>query len=220
MAQQRWDAVDDYFSSRLIGTDPVLEAALADSDTAGLPTIAVTGSQGRMLNLLARMCGARRILELGTLGGYSTIWLARALPADGRLTTLEVSAAHAQVARSNLARAGLTEQVEVRVGPAVDALAALADGPPYDLIFLDADKRSYPDYLQACLSVSRPGTVLVADNVVRGGAVVDADSADVAVQGVRRFTDLIAAEPRLTATAIQTVGSKGYDGFLLAVVTD
>lgn len=214
---QQWRDVDDYFTDLLIPDDPVLAGALAASSAAGLPAIQVTPTQGRLLNLLARMSGARRILELGTLGGYSTIWLARALPPGGRLVTLEADPAHADVARANLARAGLTDAVELVLGPAEQTLPGLTG--PFDLVFIDADKPAYPAYLRACLPLSRPGTVIVADNVVRGGQVAHADSTDERVQGVRRFTELVAAEPRLSATAIQTVGAKGYDGFVLAVVT-
>ena len=214
---QRWRDVDDYFTELLIPDDPVLAGTLAASRAAGLPDIQVSPTQGRLLNLLARLCGARRILELGTLGGYSTIWLARALPPGGQLVTLEADPAHADVARANLARAGLADSVELVLGPAAQTLPGLTG--PFDLIFIDADKPGYPEYLRACLPLSRPGTVLVADNVVRDGQVADPGSTDERVQGVRRFTELVAAEPRLTATGIQTVGVKGYDGFVLALVT-
>ena len=221
MSQQTWTAVDEYFHGTLIPPDPGLDAALALSSAEGLPGIAVTPSQGRMLNLLARMSGARRILEVGTLGGYSATWLARALPADGVLISLEVDPHHAEVALANLKAAGVGDRVQVRVGRGVDSLAALADEhpEPFDLVFIDADKPSNADYLAWALRLSRPGTVIVVDNVVRGGAVVDPQSTDSSVQGVRRLADAIAAEPRLEATAIQTVGDKGYDGFILAVVT-
>jgi predicted O-methyltransferase YrrM len=214
---QRWRDVDDYFTDLLVPEDPVLADALAASKAAGLPAIQVSPTQGRLLNLLARMSGARRILELGTLGGYSTIWLARALPAGGRLVTLEADPAHADVARANLARADLADTVEVILGPAEQTLPSLTG--PFDLIFIDADKPGYPAYLRACLPLARPGTVIVADNVVRDGEVANPGSTDERVQGVRRFTELVAAEPRLSATGIQTVGTKGYDGFVLAVVT-
>lgn len=214
---QQWRDVDDYFTRLLVPDDPVLTAALAASEAAGLPTIQVTPTQGALLNLLARMCGAQRILELGTLGGYSTIWLARALPPGGRLVTCEADPAHAEVARQNLAHAGLTDTVEVLLGPAEATLPTLTG--PYDLVFIDADKPAYPDYLRACLPLCRPGTVIVADNVVRDGRLADPDSTDPRVAGVRRFTELVAAEPGLSATGIQTVGAKGYDGFVLAVVT-
>ncbi len=200
--------------------DPALEAALEAAAAAGLPPGEVSATQGKLLELLARVQGARTILELGTLGGYSTIWLARALPSGGRLVTLEADPAYAEVARANFVRAGLAEAVEVRVGPALETLPQLAaegDGP-FDLIFIDADKPSNPEYLEWALALSRPGTLIVADNVVRGGAVLDAGSNDPRVQGIRRFTELLAAEPRLSATAVQTVGVKGYDGFVLALV--
>src|SRR5262245_21386861 len=221
MTSDVWTAVDSYFSDQLAPRDPVLEAALADSDAAGLPAIAVAPNQGKLLELLARIQGARSILELGTLGGYSAIWLGRTLIPDGRMVTLEADPRHADVARANLARAGLADIVEVRVGPALETLPKLAaDGVgPFDLIFIDADKVSYPEYHTWSLRLSRPGTLIVADNVVRGGAVADPDSRDANVRGVRRFTDMLAAEPRLSATAIQTVGGKGYDGFALALVT-
>jgi len=217
-AQDRWTAVDRYLAERLLEPDAALDAALEASTAAGLPPAGVSPTQGRLLELLARIQGARTILELGTLGAYSTIWLARALPPGGRLVTLELDAGYADVARANLARAGLADVVEVRVGPARDTLAALAaEGhDPFDLVFIDADKAGNAEYLVAALGLSRPGTVIVADNVVRGGSVLDGD--DASAVGVRRFFDLIAAEPRLRATAIQTVGEKGYDGFALAVV--
>lgn len=217
---ERWEAVDRYFEETLIGRDPALSAALTASEGAGLPAIQVAPNQGRMLELLARMAGARRMLEIGTLGGYSTIWLARALPADGGLVSLELDPHHAEVARQNLANAGFGEMVTIITGRAVDSLTRLmAEGTtPFDFIFIDADKGSYPAYLEWSLRLSRPGTVIVADNVVRGGNVVDPASDDASVRGVRAFVERIAAEPRLLATAIQTVGSKGYDGFLLAMV--
>lgn len=214
---QRWAAVDEYAEARLIGVDEVLDAALEAADKAGLPPIAVAPNQGKMLHLLARIQGARRILEIGTLAGYSAIWLARALPADGTLTTLELDPAHAAVATANLERAGLADRVEVRVGPARDTLRQLAEdgAEPYDLVFVDADKASIPHYLEASLPLTRPGSVIVVDNVVRGGKLADADSTDEAVQGVQRMHELLAAEPRFDATTVQTVGSKGYDGFTL-----
>jgi predicted O-methyltransferase YrrM len=220
MMQDRWTAVDRYFSDLLVPADPVLEAALAASTAAGLPAINVAPNQGKLLHLLARLQGALRILEIGTLGGYSTIWLARALPADGRLITLELEPKHAEVARANFARAGLAPVIELRVGSARDTLAAIAaeQGVPFDLIFIDADKASAAGYFSWALKLSRVGSLIIVDNVVRGGAVVDATSADPSVQGVRRFNQLLAAEKRVSATALQTVGSKGYDGFALAVV--
>ncbi|CAA9550072.1 MAG: O-methyltransferase [uncultured Thermomicrobiales bacterium] len=220
MDADRWAAVDRYFAEALIPPDPVLDAALADSDAAGLPPINVAPTQGRLLHLLARMVGARRILEVGTLGGYSAIWLGRALPEDGRLVTLEADPAHAAVARANLARAGLADRVEVRVGPALETLPRLAaEGQgPFDLVFIDADKPNNPGYVHWALELSRPGTAIVVDNVVRGGAVADPASRDAGVLGVRRLMELIAAEPRVVATALQTVGAKGYDGFAVALV--
>jgi len=221
MSQPMWTAVDDYFNNALIPSDPVLDGARALSMAEGLPDIAVAPNQGRLLNLIARIHGARRILEVGTLGGYSAIWLARALPEDGRLITLELDPHHAEVARANLKSAGLDDRAQVRVGPAADSLAALAEegAEPFDLVFIDADKPSNPVYLQWALRLSRPGTVIVVDNVVREGAVVEADSTNESVQGVRRLVEVIAAEPRLTATAVQTTGVKGYDGFILALVS-
>ncbi len=227
---QLWTRVDDYFNSFLTPEDEVLRAALRDSDAAGLPHIAVSSSQGALLHLLALTQGARRILEIGTLGGYSTIWLARALPADGRLISLEYEPRHAEVARGNLARAGLDKVAEVRVGPALDSLVQLAEAPqtgtaagdttPFDLVFIDADKQTYPQYLEWALRLTRPGSLIIGDNVVRGGAVAESGSTDPAVQGVRRFLELMAEHPKLSATAVQTVGSKGYDGFSLARVLD
>ena len=213
-----WTEVDDYLTATLLPDDPVLTAALANSRAAGLPDIAVSPAQGAFLHLLARMQGATRILEIGTLGGYSTIWLARALPGHGRLVTLEISPAHAEVARANLAAAGLSDKVEVRVGPAAESLPGLADLAPFDLIFMDADKPGNPGYLTAAVRLSRPGAVIVVDNVVRKGGVADAASTDPGVIGSRSVLELIGAEPRLTATAIQTVGSKGWDGFAIAIV--
>ncbi|MFD5463448.1 O-methyltransferase [Kitasatospora sp. NPDC127059] len=218
--QATWDAVDAYFSDQLVGHDPVLEAATADADAAGLPNIAVAPNQGKLLHLLALTQGARRILEIGTLGGYSTIWLARALPADGTLISLEIDPAHADVARGNLARAGLEKVAEVRTGRAADSLAALVEQGelPFDLVFIDADKPSNPEYFRRALQLTRPGSLIIVDNVVRGGAVADAASTDPAVLGTRALHELIAAEPRVSATSVQTVGSKGYDGFTLARV--
>ncbi len=220
MSEPTWRAVDEYFSGALIPADPVLDAATRLSADQGLPDIAVAPNQGRLLNLLARIQGARRILEVGTLGGYSTIWLARALPQDGLLISLELNPHHAEVARTNLKSAGLSERVQVRVGPAINSLSALAEErpEPFDLVFIDADKQSNADYLAWAVRLSRPGTIIVVDNVVRGGAVIDADSADPTVQGTRRLVDAIAAEPRLDATAMQTTGVKGYDGLIFALV--
>lgn len=212
----RWAEVDQYICDLLIPQDHMLEAALAASDAAGLPSIAVTPPQGRLLYLLAKIQGARSILEFGTLGGYSTLWLARALPEGGRVTTLEADRKHAEVARANFTRAGLDGCIDLRLGRALETLPNLSG--PFDLIFIDADKPAMPDYFEWSLKLSRTGTVIVADNVVRNGALADADSTDPAVQGVRKFHELVAAEPRVTATTLQTVGSKGYDGFTLVVV--
>ncbi|KWT63700.1 methyltransferase [Streptomyces albus subsp. albus] len=220
MSQQQWNTVDDYFNSLLVPSDEALEAALRDSEAAGLPQINVTPTQGRLLQLLAQIQGSRRILEIGTLGGYSTIWLGRALPADGRLISLEANASYADIARVNLARAGLAERTEVRVGPALDSLAQLAaeDTEPFDLVFIDADKANNPHYLERALELTRPGSLIVGDNVVRHGDVADIGSTDPSIRGIRRFLELIAEHPKLTATAVQTVGAKGYDGFSLARV--
>jgi predicted O-methyltransferase YrrM len=221
MNQQTWTAVDRYVDDLLVGHDAALEAALQASAKAGLPAINVAPSQGKLLNLLARVLGARAILEIGTLGGYSTIWLARALPADGRLVTLEIDATHAEVARANIAHAGLSQRVQLRLGPALDTLAQLAveRAGPFDLSFIDADKPNIPAYFKWALQLSRPGSLIVVDNVVRDGAVIEAASLDASVQGVRRLNELMASEPRVSATTIQTVGAKGYDGFALALVT-
>jgi predicted O-methyltransferase YrrM len=221
MNQEQWTAVDRYITDLLIPPDPVLDAALADSSAAGLPPISVTPNQGKLLQLLAQILGARNILEIGTLGGYSTIWLARALSKTGRLITLEAEPKHAQIARANIARAGLSDIVEICVGCALDTLPKLAAERrgPFDLIFIDADKPATPDYFTWALKLSRPGSLIIVDNVVRKGAIVDADSLDANVQGIRRFNQMLAADKRVSATAIQTVGSKGYDGFTLALLT-
>ncbi|OZM80035.1 O-methyltransferase [Pseudonocardia sp. MH-G8] len=211
-----WGSVDEYFTGQLLAPDPVLDAALEANALGGLPTIDVSPAQGKLLHLLARSVGARRILEVGTLGGYSTIWLARALPADGQLVTCELDPHHAEVARSNLARAGLDEVVDVRVGSALDTLPTLEG--PFDLAFIDADKASNAEYFRHALRLSRPGSMIVVDNVVRGGRVVEADSHDPSIRGTREVTETIAAEPRVDATIVQTVGTKGYDGLLLAIV--
>jgi predicted O-methyltransferase YrrM len=218
MTQDQWDAVDRYICDHLVGEDAALDAALAASDDAGLPRIAVAPNQGKLLHLLARTHGARRILEVGTLGGYSTIWLARALPAGGRLVTLEYADKHAEVARANLALAGLADRVEVRTGPALDTLPTLEG--PFDLVFIDADKPNNPDYFRWALRLTRPGGMIIVDNVVRGGAIVDADSTDPGVVGTRTLVELLAAEPAVDATIIQTVGSKGYDGLAVALVRE
>jgi len=217
---QVWDAVDDYFTAHLSPDDEALAAAVRDSDAAGLPHIAVSAPQGKLLQLLAEIQGARTVLEIGTLGGYSTIWLARALPADGRLISLEYSARHAEVATRNLARAGLDRVAEVRVGPALETLPKLADEnpAPFDLVFIDADKGNNPHYVEWALRLTRAGSLIVLDNVVRQGRVVDADSTSPDVVGTRAALELIGSHPRLTGTAIQTVGAKGYDGFALARV--
>jgi len=211
-----WAAVDGYFSSLLTPPDAVLEQALAASAAAGLLPHEVSPLQGRLLALLARIAGARRILEIGTLGGYSTIWLARALPSDGELVTIEADPLAARIARKNIARAGLDDRVTVLPGRALDLLPGLAG--PFDLVFIDADKPNNPHYLRWALALSRPGTLILGDNVVRGGAVADGGNSDPRVAGVRAFLEAMAAEPRLEATAIQTVGEKGWDGFALAVV--
>lgn len=218
--QELWVDVDRYFSERLITPDAALDAALEANRQAELPAIDVTPLQGKFLELLVRITGARRILELGTLGGYSTLWLARALAAGGVVVTLELEEKHAAIARANLERGGMMDRVDLRVGRAADLLRAMVaeHAAPFDLIFIDADKSGYPEYLDLSLKLTRPGTVLVSDNVVREGRVVEPDNPDPHIQGVRRFTDLVAAEPRLAATVLQTVGSKGYDGFALAVV--
>lgn len=221
MSQEQWSQVDEYIVKSLVPSDAALDAALRASTEAGLPAINVAPNQGKFLGLLASIQGARNILEIGTLGGYSTIWLARALPAGGRLVTLELDPKHAEVARENLTRAGVAEQVSVRVGRAVDTLAALAKESvaAFDFVFIDADKQSIPEYFQWALKLTRVGSVIVVDNVVRKGAVIDAASTDPNVQGVRRFNELLSKTPGVSATAIQTVGSKGYDGFSLIRVT-
>ncbi|HWA60009.1 MAG TPA: O-methyltransferase [Caulobacteraceae bacterium] len=218
MAQDQWTAVDRYIVETLLPPDEALEAALKSSEAAGLPAINVAPNQGRMLQILARSIGAAKILEIGTLGGYSTIWLARALPAGGRLVTLEYDPKHAEVARGNIARAGYADQVDIRVGRAIDSLPHLEREGPFDLVFIDADKPSNPDYFAWALKLARVGSLIVVDNVVRGGAVAEAGGSDPNVAGVRRMNAMIAAEPRVIATAVQTVGSKGYDGFAMALV--
>ncbi|WNE96526.1 O-methyltransferase [Streptomyces luomodiensis] len=221
MSLARWTEVDAYFNGLLAPSDPALDAALEHSAASGLPPHQVAPNQGKLLQLLARIQGARTVLEIGTLGGYSTIWLARALPEGGRLISLEADPRSAEVARANVARAGLGEVVEIRTGPALDSLPRLAEegAGPFDLVFIDADKPNNPGYLEWALRLTRPGSLIIGDNVVRDGAVADPASTDPKVRGVRRFTELIAQEPRLTGTAIQTVGEKGYDGFALALVT-
>lgn len=220
MGISTWTAVDDYLDGKLLGADPVQHETLRHNAASALPAIDVSALQGKMLNLLARMCGARSILEIGTLGGYSTIWLARALPADGRLVTLEFDPHHAQTAGENIGRAGFSAQVELRVGAAAETLPVLAaeGAGPFDFIFIDADKPSNPIYLDWAVRLSRPGSVVVLDNVVRDGGVLDAQSPDPRIQGTRAGFDLLAADPRFDATAVQTVGAKGYDGFVLAII--
>jgi predicted O-methyltransferase YrrM len=221
MTKKLWTAVDQYTTDLLLPADAHLDAALAASEAAGLPTIAVSPSQGKLLMLLAQLASAKHILEIGTLGGYSSIWLGRALVPGGRLITLEANSRHAEVARGNIARAGLAEVVEVRVGDARAGIEQLAaEGRDvFDLIFIDADKKSIPHYVEWSLKLSHPGTLIIIDNVIRDGALIDAKSKDPDVLGARRMHEMLAAEPRLSATTIQTVGSKGYDGFTLALVT-
>ncbi|MCE3199180.1 O-methyltransferase [Paenibacillus sonchi] len=216
-----WIEVDGYFNSRLLPADPVLDTVLDANAGAGLPAVDVAPNQGKLLYLLAKMKGAANILEIGTLGGYSTIWLTRALPEAGRLVSLEYEHKHVVVAEDNLRLAGLADKTEVIEGPALESLAALEarGAAPFDFIFIDADKPNNPHYLKWALKLACPGSVIVADNVVRGGEVVQADSKDDRVQGIRQFIDLLAAEPRVEATALQTVGSKGYDGFVLGVIS-
>lgn len=221
MTQHTWTAVDTYLEAHYLAQDAAMDDILKASEAADLPEINVAPNQGKMLMILAMAIGARRILEIGTLGGYSTVWLARGMAADGELITLEYEPAHAEVARANIARAGYAEQVTVRVGAAVDTLAQLQaeNTPPFDLVFIDADKPNNVNYIRGAMALARPGALIVVDNVVRDGEVLDAASDDESVQGVRDMNTFIANEPRLTATAVQTVGSKGYDGFALLLVT-
>jgi predicted O-methyltransferase YrrM len=222
LSQELWAAVDSYIEGLLIPSDPALDAALENSATAGLPEIAVTPGQGKLLYLLAKMQGARRILEIGTLGGYSTIWLGRALGAGGQLVTLEAERKHFEVARKNIAHAGLAPVVELRVGRALDTLpqiAAEGEGP-FDFVFIDADKENTAEYFDWALRLSRPGAAIVVDNVIRDGEVANPATSDERVQGIRRFNEAVAREKRVSATTIQTVGSKGYDGFTLALILD
>lgn len=218
----QWAAVDAYLEERLIGADPVLSAALEDSAAAGLPPINVPATQGKLLYFLTRLQRAVNVLEIGTLAGYSTIWLARALPPDGRIVTLESEAKHADVARANLARAGVLDRVDLRVGPAIDTLATLSAERrvPFDLVFIDADKPRTPEYIEASLQLSRPGALLIVDNIVRNGELANAETNDEKVLGMQRAVSLLARHPRLDATAIQTVGGKGYDGFAVALVSE
>lgn len=220
MTQEQWTAVDRYITDLLVPPDDALDAALRTAAEAGLPAINVSPNQGKLLSILTHAVGARRILEIGTLAGYSTIWLGRALPPDGRLITLELDPKHADIASTNIARAGLSDKVEIRVGRAAGTLAQLAaeNQGPFDLVFIDADKASIPVYFDWSLRLARPGSLIIIDNVVRSGAVADPNTQDPNVQGVRRLNELLSTETRVTATAIQTVGSKGYDGFALAYV--
>jgi len=220
MTANQWAEVDRYFAEKLLPADGLLESALETSMDAGLPAISVSPTQGKFLQLLAQIAGARSILEIGTLGGYSTIWLARGVSAGGRVITLEVDSRHAEIAAINIARAGLQDVVEIRVGNALEILPQLAAARsgPFDLIFIDADKQNIPTYFEWSLRLSRPGTVIVVDNVVRDGAVIDSESSDASVQGVRRFVDTLGAESRASGTVIQTVGIKGYDGFAILLV--
>ena len=221
MTQQLWTSVDDYITQLFVQSDPIMQETLAASEAAGLPSISVAPNEGKLLMLLAQLCGARNILEMGTLGGYSTIWLARGMVSGGSLITLEANPKHAEVARLNIARAGFTDRAEVRVGAARDTLSQLASEgrSPFDLIFIDADKESYPEYLAWALKLARPGALIIADNVIRDGKILDPEDADPRVQGARRFNQLLAEEPRVKATVIQTVGGKGHDGMAIAIVT-
>jgi len=215
---ERWQAVDDYIAGKLLGADDALAATLANNAAQGLPPIDVSPAQGKMLFLLAQMAGAKRILEVGTLGGYSTIWLARALPDGGELVTLELEAHHAAVARENFARAGLSDRIDVRVGPAAASLAAMGDEEPFDFVFIDADKQSNAHYVDEAIRLGRRGMTIIVDNVVREGGVLDSDSGDERIEGTRALFDMLSVHPRLDATAVQTVGAKGWDGFVLARV--
>ncbi len=220
MTQELWSAVDDYIDGQLALNDAALEASIVANASGGLPAIDITASQGKLLQMLARLAGARRILEIGTLGGYSTIWLARALPADGRLITLEFDPSHAAVAKSNIERAGLSHIVEVRVGAALDSLPVIAsrNEGPFDLFFIDADKVNNPNYLEWSIKLSRKGSVIIVDNVVREGGLADAGSNDEAIIASRKVVEIIGRDPRLEGTVMQTVGTKGYDGFAVAIV--
>ena len=218
--QETWAAVDSYFGELLAPEDEALKECMEANRASGLPSIDVPALLGKFLDLMVRISGAQRVLEIGTLGGYSTTWLARALPEGGQVVTLEIDPRHAEIAAKNLERAGVLARVKIMLGPALETLTALhrdAAGP-FDLVFIDADKKSMPEYLDWALKLSRPGTVIIADNVVRDGKVLDPKSADPDIQGVRRMTEMMASNPRLTATAIPTVGARGYDGFAVAVV--
>jgi predicted O-methyltransferase YrrM len=220
MTEALWTEVDHYINRMLVPDDAALNAAIESSNAAGLPPINVTPSQGKLLHILARLQGARHILEIGTLGGYSTIWLARALPEGGRLVTIEADPRHADVARKNILRAGLDLLVDLRLGLGLDVLAELAaEGGAFDLAFIDADKQNIPEYFKFALKLARRGSLIIVDNVVRDGRVIDSKSHDPDIVGIRRFNEMLAAEPRVSATAIQTVGAKGYDGFAIALVT-
>ena len=218
MTQDQWSAVDEYFGGLLVPPDDVLDAALQSIVDAKMPAMNVAPNQGMLLHLLARSHGVRSILEIGTMAGYSTIWLARALPADGRLVTLEINPDYAAIAQANIERAGLANVVEIQVGPAIETLAKLSG--PFDLVFIDADKINNPAYLEWALRLTKPGSLIIIDNVVRGGAVIDSTSTDVSVQGTRKALSMLAENPKLVSTALQTVGSKGYDGFAIALVTE
>jgi len=220
MDKQLFKAVDQYIGQMLVRQDEALEKAVVESAAAGLPAIAVSAAQGKLLMLIAKMVGAKRILEIGTLGGYSTIWLARGMAAGGKLITLELLEKHAQVARANLERAGVEEAVEIVVGPALETLPkiAVAGRGPFDLIFIDADKENTPAYWEWSLKLSRPGTIVIVDNVVRDGKVIDAASKDTSVQGIRKCLEMMSKEKRISATAMQMVGAKGYDGFAIGIV--
>ncbi len=222
MTQELWTAVDTYIKENLLSEDAVLTEALQNAVDAGLPVIAVSPTQGKLLHLLTRMCGARKIMEIGTLGGYSTIWMARALPAGGRVVTLELDPRHAAVASKNFERAGLANVIDLRLGNALDSLPTLAaEGlGPFDLIFIDADKGNIPAYFEWALKLSRPGTTIIVDNIIRDGQVLDPTNEDPNIQGVRRFNDMLKNERRASATEIQTVGEKGYDGFALVIVNE
>lgn len=221
MNEKLWTAVDDYITGMLLPADTVLEAALEAAKAARLPPIAVTPAQGKLLHILARLQGARRILEIGTLGGYSTIWLGRALPADGKLLTLEVNPEYAKVAWENISRADLDAVVDLRLGPALETLPQIAaeGGGPFDLIFIDADKHNIPKYFEISCGLSRLGSLIIVDNVVREGRILDAKSHDPDIQGIRRFNQLLSRKQGVCATALQTVGAKGYDGFAILLVT-
>ncbi|HXT26446.1 MAG TPA: O-methyltransferase [Candidatus Eisenbacteria bacterium] len=222
MSQDQWTAVDRYFTEQLHLSDAALEAVMQANSAAALPAIDVAPNQGKLLHLLVRLTHTRKILEIGTLGGYSTIWLARALPPGGRLISLEFSPRHADIARSNIQRAGLSDRVEIRVGPALESLPVVEKEGlgPFDFIFIDADKPNNPGYLEWAINLSRPGALIIVDNVVRDGAIVDASSTDPTIQGTRRMFEMMSLDSRLSSTALQTVGSKGYDGFAMAMVTD